>query len=94
MQFQPEMNYYANNTEKRLQYDGKYILALNEMFYMGDEHKFMYDENFLREFLAKVGFKNITRTHHGKSLDSVFHGIDPHQDSQVSKISLCIEAEK
>lgn len=89
-----EMEYYAGNTQKSLNYDNKYILALNEMFYMGGEHKFMYDQDFLSELLTNIGFKNIVRTEHGKSTDQTFNNIDPHQNTQISTISLCLEAIK
>lgn len=67
---------------------------INEELRQNREHIYIYDFDFLKMILEKIGFRNVKEFSYGKSLDKNFDKIDLHGWFGVDKISLCVEAEK
>jgi len=78
--------------------DYRPLFVINNAFYNWG-HKFLYDEELLRESLKKAGFKEIRREIYGKSKDKNLNKIEAHEkgvgDVKVCEIeSIVMEAKK
>lgn len=78
--------------------DYRPLFIINNAFYNW-EHKFLYDEEFLREILKKTGFNDVKRELYGESRDKNLNMVEAHEkgvgDIRVCKIeSLILEATK
>lgn len=87
--YQEIINFYCKET--------KFIHPvefLNMTIRQLDEHKYIYNFDFLKMILEKIGFKNITKQEYGKSEIKEFDKLDFHGYEIIDKISLIVEAEK
>jgi predicted SAM-dependent methyltransferase len=74
------------------------VEVINQMFH-GWKHQFLFDETYMRKFLVKKGFRNITTCAYGVSTDDHLNNLETHHINvgnfdMVKFETLILEAEK